>query len=76
MLNGGDEGVLYPSIIIDDLLGGLSFDGGVGDVGVLGSRVVSPDGELLDVSDSGVLFTIKSNIVIEVQSNDTVLAAS
>ena len=42
-----------PRLVVDDLGGVLAVDLGVEDVGVLGGRVVAPDGDLLDVGDLG-----------------------
>ena len=43
LLDDGEEGVLEPAIVVDDLLGGLALDGGIGDVRVHRGAVISPD---------------------------------
>lgn len=53
MLNSGNEGILDPGVVVDDLSGRLALDEGVGDVRVLGSRVISPNGELLNIVYGG-----------------------
>ena len=51
LLDGGDEGVLNPGLVVDDLSSGLSVDQSVSNGGVLGGRVVTPDGKVLNGSD-------------------------
>ena len=53
LLDIGDESVLNPGIVVDDRASGLSSDQSVVNIGVLSSRVVTPDGDLLDGGDIG-----------------------
>jgi len=73
LLYGGDENVSDPLVVIDGRLGGLAVDLGKVDVRVLGGRVVSPHGEVLDVSylGTGLLSELRETTVV-VESHHSV----
>ena len=52
----GMKVVREPRLVVDLLGGVLAADLGVEEVGVLGGRVVAPDGHLLDVGDRAPVF--------------------
>ena len=51
LLHGGDELLLHPGVVTDDLGRRAAPDPGPVDVGVLGGRVVPPDGHVGDLGD-------------------------
>lgn len=61
LLNNRDETLVNP-LVVNQVEGSLSLDGGVGEVGEHGRRVVSPDAEPLDVVD-GVSVGLLSELV-------------
>src|SRR5260370_28831265 len=50
LLNCGNEGLLQPSLIFNNLGGGFPVDLGVVEIGILGGRMISPDGQVADIS--------------------------
>ena len=49
--HGRDERVPHPGVVVDLRRGRVAADLGVVEVGVLGGRVVAPDGQLADLGD-------------------------
>lgn len=47
LLHSGNEDLLQPLVVVDDLWCGFAPDGGVAGVGELGGRVVAPDDAVL-----------------------------
>lgn len=67
LLDGWDEFGINPSLV-NKGSGSLSVDDGVVDVWVHGGRVVTPDGELLDIIDMSVSFMgklVEGSVVVQ-----------